>query len=136
MTIPSHFPQHWQNALAKGDATGFRTKGDMVSFFYKARSVTALYSEEERHYLSLADRHPEQYQAALSLGRADMRTEYEKTEAVKHAPFVGTPQPAAPTPAKRPKADTAAMWADAIEKVNSEFNGIAAKVYARRNGKK
>ncbi|MER9622697.1 hypothetical protein NKI98_14865 [Mesorhizobium sp. M0222] len=31
---------------------------------------------------------------------------------------------------------TAFSWAKVIAKVNSDFNGIAARVYARRNGNK
>lgn len=116
MTIPAHFPDHWKRALAKGDATGFRTEGDMTSFFYKARFVTADYSDEERNYLDLADRHPDQYQAALNLGRAEDRVKFEKSEAQKRAPFEAKPAPSKPTA-------VSSAWDKAIARVNASLPG-------------
>ncbi|ESX12056.1 hypothetical protein X766_31030 [Mesorhizobium sp. LSJC255A00] len=126
MTIPSHFPDHWKSALATGVATGFRTAGDMVSFFYKARFVTALFSQEEKHYLDLADRHPEQYAAALAQARAEDRAKFETSEAMKRAPFD------AAEPGK-PATTISKAWDKAIAKTNEGFNDLAAGIYARRN---
>ncbi|RUU86107.1 hypothetical protein EOB59_29950 [Mesorhizobium sp. M7A.F.Ca.MR.176.00.0.0] len=113
--IPNHYPPHWKNALAKGDATGFRTEGDMVSFFFKARFVTAFGTAEDRNYHDLADRHPKQYEAAIGKARAEDRSKFERSEAEKLAPFTDS-DPGKPTAISN-------AWAKAIERLNSQMPG-------------
>lgn len=127
MTIPASFPAHWRTAIATGDASGFRTRSELLAFFEAmddpATNPWDVLDWTERGNLQgLMNEYPRINGEACAKVAARLRATDEAARATKRPAFLGgsassPASKATPLAAAGPDRDP---WAKAISRHNAE----------------